>query len=81
MYCHSLLTFAHFDTVLVRAGVRILISYGLDDSFVFYIDGVEQVQTSGDPVRVQRELDDGEGSHLLMWVFKRDVGDARIRNL
>ena len=54
---------------------------GPDDSFVFYIDGVEQAQTSGDPVRVQRELDAGEGSHLLMWVFKRDVGDARIRNL
>jgi len=52
----------------------------LNDSLVFYIDGVRQAVTYGDPVTVQRAWADSS-SHLLMWEFTRGSGKAVIRNL
>ena len=52
----------------------------LNDSLVFYIDGVRQAATYGDPVTVQRAWTDSS-SHLLMWEFTRGSGKAVIRNL
>jgi hypothetical protein len=37
-----------------------------NDALVFYIDGVRQAATYGDPVTVQRAWTDSS-SHLLMW--------------
>lgn len=51
-----------------------------DDALVFYIDGVRQSETYGDPVTVQRTWNDS-ATHLLMWEFTRGTGKAVIRNL
>ena len=53
---------------------------GGGDALVFYIDGVRQSASYGDPVTVQRTWTDS-GSHLLMWEFTRGSGRAVIRNL
>ena len=51
---------------------------GSGDRFAFYIDGVKVAETTGAPVRVQRQL---TGDHTIMWEFKRGTGRAAIRNL
>ena len=51
-----------------------------DDDLVFYIDGIRQAETPGDPVTVQRTLSN-PGNHLLMWEFTHGSGKAVIRNL
>jgi hypothetical protein len=50
------------------------------DALVFYIDGVRQSSTAGNPVTVQRAWTDS-GSHLLMWEFTHGSGRAVIKNL
>ena len=51
-----------------------------NDALRFYVDGVVQSTTGGDPVSVQRSWT-GSGDHLLMWEFTRGSGRAVIRNL
>lgn len=51
-----------------------------NDTLVFYIDGIRQSTTTGDPVTIQRTWT-SPGSHLLMWEFTRGTGRAVIRNL
>ncbi|MES2474663.1 MAG: hypothetical protein V4640_02700 [Verrucomicrobiota bacterium] len=51
-----------------------------NDRLVFYIDGVKQTETSAAAVTVRQQLA-GNGTHLLMWEFKRGSGNAVIRNL
>ena len=51
-----------------------------NDMLVFYIDGVSQATTYGDPVTIQRTWTD-TSSHLLMWEFTHGSGRAVIRNL
>ena len=53
---------------------------GWDDALVFYIDGVRQSASYGDPVTVNRVLND-PATHLLMWEFTRGTGTALVRNL
>jgi hypothetical protein len=50
------------------------------DALVFYVDGVRQSSTAGNPITVQRTWTDS-GSHLLMWEFTRGSGRAVIKNL
>ncbi|MEI6654563.1 MAG: hypothetical protein WCP45_07330 [Verrucomicrobiota bacterium] len=51
-----------------------------NDGFAFYVDGVKQSETYGDPVNVQVALPN-PGTHLLMWEFTRGSGKAVIHNL
>ncbi len=51
-----------------------------DDALVFYINGVKQAETYGDPVTFRKTLTTS-GKHLLMWKFTRGSGKAVIRNL
>ena len=51
-----------------------------NDWFAFYIDGVKQAETFGDPVTVHAALAN-PGNHLLMWEFTRSSGKAVIHNL
>jgi hypothetical protein len=55
-----------------------ILDAGADDQFKFYIDGVEQAESTGAPVSV-REVFDGPKSHLLMWQFVKGTGRAVIR--
>ncbi len=54
-----------------------ILDAGTDDRFKFYIDGVEQAESTGAAVRV-REVFDGPESHLLMWRFVEGTGRAMI---
>ena len=51
-----------------------------DGLLAFFIDGIKEVETSGEIVNVQRRLNDGK-LHLLMWQFTKGTGEAVIRNL
>lgn len=51
-----------------------------DGLLAFFIDGIKEVETSGEIVKVQRRLNDGK-LHLLMWQFTKGTGEAVIRNL
>ena len=51
-----------------------------NDWFAFYVDGVKQDETFGDPVTVHTALAN-PGTHLLMWEFTRSSGKAVIHNL